>query len=306
MNAEHGSQETILPISDMLCILSERIMASGKPVMVVSDLDETLANTYVFDENTNTHVPQFRPELVAAAAQLPRPLILATARPMNDPTVLHAWEQISGKFSPVVVENGGVIFHPQKSTFIQMTIGDMETFFQINPHADPKSLGELRALLPEHIDMLRECGIISDNQEVNIDVNRKTSIEIRIQDKKTKEGNPDTHKQVAMVFQNLVTDHKLQAITTGSSVSIHAPAICKGDAVMQALFKTSPLQKIHWERNDVFLITLGDNENDASLFQIADLSIGVSRHTLGLSNITCSGGELVALAALQKIVEVAK
>jgi hydroxymethylpyrimidine pyrophosphatase-like HAD family hydrolase len=298
-------QNVELSLDQTLQILEQRIVKAGKHVIVASDIDDTLTNTHVFDEKKGIHMPQFHPDLIKTAKRLPIPLILATGRPMHDPAVLLSWEQLSGKLTPIVVENGGIILHPPWSTFLQMVVEDAGMLFQINPKAgDLTVLKQIQKLFPDCIESLRMSGIITDHHEVTLDTNRKTSIEVRIQDITTKTGTPETHKLVASFLGPLLAEHSLVAVTSGSSVSIHAPNIRKGDAVRHILFDFSPFEEHPWNHSDVFIVTLGDNENDTSLFEIADLGIGVSSHTQGLSDITCPGGEKTALAVLQKIVEV--
>lgn len=283
--------EKELSLDAVVQVTERKIRKQGKPVMIVSDIDDTLTHTHVFSVEHNTHIPQFSPDMVAATQNLPRPLVLATGRPMHDPAVLATWRQLSGKFTPLIVENGGIIFHPPQ--------------FEISPKAgNPEKLAEVKESLSEQISLLREQNIIQDEEEVIFDTNRKTSIEVRIQNIATKKGNAATHKEVAKHIQHILLPHNLIAVTSGSSVSIHAPDIQKGETAVHALFNISPLNKFHLNRKDVFLITLGDNENDFSLFDIADLGIGVSALTLGHSDLTCVHGAEVSLEIIKKVGEI--
>lgn len=278
------AESNLLSLDQMLVTLTERIENDGKPVVVVSDLDDTLSNTYRFDEKLQTHIPLLRTEIVDAAQQLKNPILIATGRPIHDLVVPMAWQHLSRPPMPIIAENGGIIFRPDQNTFIETH----PPLIKNNPFR-PLSVD-----LESHIEQLREHGIINATMEANIDRSRKTSIELRIQDKLTKVGNPLVHKEIADFLHPLMIDHHLVAITSGSSVSIHVPEISKGDSILRVLESL---------RNDIFLVALGDNKNDTSLFEISDFGIGVGQDTIGLCDITCLGGEIISLAVLQKINE---
>lgn len=277
-------ESIVLSPNQTLAKLAECIENAGKPVVVVSDLDDTLSNSYRFDEKLQTHIPFIRAETVDAAQQLKNPILIATGRPIHDLVVPMAWRRLSRPPMPIIAENGGIIFRPDQNTFIETHPSSIED----NP------LNSLGVDLESHIEQLRERGIINATMEANTDRTRKTSIELRIQDKLTKVGSPLVHKEVADFLHPLMIDHHLIAISSGSSVSIHVPEISKGDSVLRVLESL---------RNDIFLVALGDNKNDTSLFEISDFGIGVGQDTIGLCDVTCLGGEAVSLAVLQKINE---
>lgn len=91
-----------------------RFRAKGRPVQVVSDFDETLANTYVFSGKWNTHVPKIRADLSEEAEGLINPICLATARTPSEPVSWVMWQRSSRLPMPLVGENGAVLVWPSE------------------------------------------------------------------------------------------------------------------------------------------------------------------------------------------------
>lgn len=268
-------------ISELQIQVKNEILQLGKPVFVVSDIDDTLANAYHFDSLLQVHIPHITDSILRGAQNLPFPLLLATGRPAHDSVVSSVWRLLSKPTMPIIVENGGAIFHPETQTLkILATRQQIESLEQVTHMLSP-------------LQLLPQNGL--EENELLIDMTRKTSIEIRIQNKITKIGNPDMHSEAASILQSIVSSLHLEAVSSGSSVSIHAPEITKGAAVL--LF----LSQAGIRRDAVTLLSMGDNLNDLSLFSIADISVGVGEKTRGHAQFVCPLGELASTGVLSTI-----
>jgi len=266
--------------STLMCVKRE-IIKRGKPILVVSDIDDTLANTYNFDSLLLSHIPHITDEIVMNAKKLQLPLLLATGRPNTDPAVSNVWRLLSKPNYPIVVENGGAIFNPETGN-VQL-LATSKQIELINETKQIVSNSLARVLTASHED------------EISIDTSRLTSIEIRIQNKQTKIGSPLTHAVAARILQNIFDPTRLVAISSGSSVSIHSPEISKGAAIL------TELSQLGIQRKEITLLALGDNINDSSLFSISDVSVGVGKDTIGLAQFVCPFGEITSAAILRLV-----
>lgn len=273
-------------VTEICNILAHQLHTVTKPIVIASDLDETLCNTYIFDAQTNTHVPQLRQEMVDVAKKLPIPILIATGRSTSDPTTAFVWGKLSRHPFPIIGENGGVIFYPQS--------GKKEILCDTR-HI--QILQDIQKNVPFFIQKLRQEHIAQDEDEIFFDTNRKTSIEVRIQHRETKKGNETTHHEASLLFQELLNINEIIAISSGSSVSIHSPSIDKGHAIEHVL------TSLVMPRKDVFLITLGDNRNDEKLFHIADISVGVGMETKKFADLWCSEGEWASQRVIETVLQ---
>jgi hydroxymethylpyrimidine pyrophosphatase-like HAD family hydrolase len=266
-----------------LSCIKQEILSRGKPVFIVSDIDDTLANTYHYDSQRQIHVPHISGNLITHAQHLQRPLLLATGRPNTDPVVASVWLLLSKPILPIIVENGGAIFHPTTND-IQVLITSEQT----------KLLNKAKKLVLQKISSTLS---ISHDDEIHIDKSRLTSIEIRIQNHITKVGSSIVHTEAAKILQDSFDPSQLVAISSGSSVSIHTPDISKGVATLAVL------SQLGVQRTEITLLALGDNHNDSSLFSIADISVGVGKDTFGQAQFVCPFGETTSAAILKLIAE---
>lgn len=275
---------SIMSIEQTLFTLTERINLSHKPVLVISDLDGTLADTHFYDHDLNVHTPIINSDLALDTCRLSVPLLVATGRPDNDPTVKQVWKQLSRPPMPIIGENGGVIIDPSDNSIIP-AINSKELI----------ALTETLSNLPDIVSLLHQRLIVPNIHEILIDNTRKTSIEIRIQDKISKVGSPLIHQESANFLRKNIISNHLVIVCSDSSVSIHPLSISKGNAVHHVI------SSLALDRSELFIVALGDADNDRSLFEMADIGIGVGMSTIGKSEITCLGGEKTSREVIKAI-----
>jgi HAD superfamily hydrolase (TIGR01484 family) len=293
---------TPISIEQTIATLGERIKRSGKSVIAVSDIDGTLASTHTFDHELQLHTPHLRDELIAVCRILAsrssidlHPLLIATGRPDSDPSVIRTWQLLSAPPMPIIGENGGTIIFPQFND------GQSPASHKIVHTARNDELIKLLEIstdLPILVNLLHQNSIVPIDHEILVDHSRKTSLEIRIQNKITKVGSSLIHGASSLFLREKIGNSKLSVISSGSSVSIHPATISKGNAVLQVI------DNLGIDRNKLFIVGIGDADNDESLFQIADLGIGVEEATIGKSEITCLGGEDTTIAVIKAIGEI--
>lgn len=283
MKEQFTNPLTLSP-EQMLNAFRERVNISGKPIVLISDLDGTLASTHTFDNLLKVHVPNLKRELVESSQLLRIPLLIATGRSCNDPSIKTTWELLSRPPMPIIGENGGLIINPATN--------------EVRPTASATEINSLKEIalnLESSLRLLRASSIVPSSHEILIDNTRLTSIEIRIQERDTKVGSPKIHQESGVFLKNTIGRNSISVICSDSSVSIHPSSISKGNTARMVL------ESLGIDRSKIFIVALGDADNDQSLFNFADLGIGVGPSTIGKSEVTCLGGEKTSIAIIKAI-----
>ena len=221
--------------------------------VILSDFDYTLCDSYVFDEGTNNHIADIDPDVVAAAQT--HHLVVATSRRVDNPTVPLLWESgLVQRHTPVIVENGGAILFLSES-------GSLECIDLVRPE-DMEQLGAVRQLVGEAIRDLPA------GQQLIFKVGR-TMLLARLQDD---QGTSLPHHQqwLAERIRGLMPPSSLQVVDTRASVTIQHEDVNKGEAFRRYL------GLVGVPRDSIYVIGMGDGENDAEIFDEADLSLGFS------------------------------
>lgn len=284
-----------LPLADFIkdvlpFELSSR--AKGRPIQVISDFDETQSSTYVFSGKWNTHAPKIRVDLSQEAQRLAVPMCLATARTPSEPVSWVMWHKLSRLPMPLVAENGAVLVWPSE---------------KITQPAKVKILAS--AEQTEAVSQIQEelqTGLIRDlvvpvGHEVVLRPGRVATVEIRAQEVTTKRGTPNDYKTLTEQLQTLFPGalSHIDIISSGSSLGIQPKGVNKELGIIEALSQSGI------NIDDTFLIGMGDNKNDCSLFnfvrQKGGLAIGVRPNVGDMCDFIFDGGDEVSLQIIKTI-----
>lgn len=274
-NRPLASHELTLPqLNDKLRIILINAHHQGSRLMGFSDFDNTLCDHYVFDPQTNTHLPQINPEISRLAKTTP--LIIASARFADDPAMAIIARELLPEGQPVICENGGVIFFP--------ATGKKQILAPTN------FLDAVKGL-KEKFDIQPPLSIPGQNLFTKVG---ETVLWLRMQDQDGN-GQPEFHQRLAWAIKDKIDRKKFQVTSGGSSVIIQSPETSKKLAFLTLL------NQLSIDRLKTFVIGLGDAPNDEPIFQASDFAIGVKSQTFGYVNEVCPFGEQTALEVLKVI-----
>ncbi|MBU1323274.1 hypothetical protein KKE75_04425, partial [Patescibacteria group bacterium] len=162
----------------------------GLEPMVFSDFDNTLCDHYVFDPQSNIHLPQINPEISRLAKGTS--LFIATARFTDVPAVTTVAQQLhpGGWFNkPIINENGGIIFFP--------STGEKQILAPIG------FLDELTGL-KEKFDTQPPLSIPGQNLFTKVG---ETVLWLRMQDQDGN-GQPEFHQRLAWAIKDKIDRKK--------------------------------------------------------------------------------------------------
>jgi len=254
------------------------VMGDRKKI-VLSDFDYTLCDQYAFNPQTNNHLADIDPEVVAAAER--QCLIVATSRRATNPTVPLMWESgLVPPHLPVIVENGG-------SILFRGSHGEIECIDLIRSE-DMQELAEMRQLA---VELIHD---IPAGQRLIFKMGR-TMLLARLQDE---HGSSLPHHQqwLAERLRAIMSSSPLQVVDTRVSVTVQHADVNKGTAFRKYLELTGVL------RDSIYVIGMGDGENDIELFNEADLRLGFSEAVASFVDIDIPHGPR-AVPHIFKVIE---
>lgn len=233
--------------------LADAMEATGRMPVVLTDLDHTLFDRFTFDPQTNNHVPHISSELVAAAQGCR--IAVATGRRATNPAISLLWE--SGLIRPkasVITENGG--------TVVSLGLDGEHTFRDLVSENDMVELNQVRQILADR------AGTTPRGQRLI----RKTGRTMLVAAMQDEQGNklPQHQQELAAQLRGLLPFDSLRIVDTRASVTIQHHSVSKGRTFRLCLADEGI------SREDVFVVGMGDGENDESIFGEADFSIGFS------------------------------
>lgn len=278
-------------IKDVLSLKLRR-RSSGKPIQVISDFDETQCSAYVFSKRWNTHVPKIRTDLSQEAKSLVNPMCIATARTSAEPVSWLMWHKLSCSPMPLVAENGAVLVWPSAKVREQPIVEILATDEQVRTMSDIQ-----QELLTGKIGDLR----VPDGHEVVLRPGRVATVEVRAQEIRSKRGTPDDYIAITCQLEEMFANifPFIEIVSSGSSLGIQPKGVSKEVGIRTALARAGV------NTTDVFLVGIGDNKNDAPLFdfisQNGGLSIGVRQETEGLADFIFNSGDEATLQVLKTI-----
>lgn len=243
--------------------------------IIASDFDGTLCDTYRYDALTNNHLPIIRDDIIEAASG--SRLIVATARRAVHPAIRYLWEcGLVHPSMPVISENGGVIHLLER--------GEERRVILAPDHS--------RDRIITWIDSVKDQ---LDHSPKGRHLSLKHGETMVIARYQTSSGKVTRADQLLLLKQlrQLAPPTWLSIVQSGESVCIQHSSVNKGVALRQAL------KLIGIERSDAYVISLGDAQNDRSLLEEADLSIGVHQSMRPHANHTYTNGVDSALRVLQ-------
>jgi len=264
----------------------------GKPIQVVSDFDETQCSTYIFSKHWNTHVPKIRTDLFQEAQRLVQPMCIATARTPTEYVSWVIWHKLSCLPMPLVAENGAVLVWPSARITEQPKVEVLATDEQI--WTINKIQRELQTGLINNFSVPIE-------HEIVLRPGRVATIEIRAQEKQSKNGTPGDYSVITSQLREMFADHlrHIEIVSSGNSLGIQPKGVCKETGIRAALANAGI------NPADVFLVGIGDNKNDASLFsfirQNGGFAIGVKQEAEGLADLVINQGDEATLQILRVV-----
>jgi len=111
-------------------------------------------------------------------------------------------------------------------------------------------------------------------------------------------GRPEIHQELAMVVSNTISDPDFCVVSTASSVTIQPRTVSKGNAFLKLL------QMMDVNREDIFVVGLGDADNDVGIFEESDLSVGVHERVFNLTDLSSTLGTLASKQVISMICKV--
>jgi hydroxymethylpyrimidine pyrophosphatase-like HAD family hydrolase len=255
MSMEQGAVDVMTPELDRALILLEAELATvgDREVVILSDFDYTLCDEYVFDPQTNNHLAVIEPGVVEAAK--PHHMVVATSRRATNPTVSLLWQSgLVQPNRPAIIENGGAIISQNAGSLACLDLVDPGQLEQL--HAMPELAAEAMPDIPSGQELIFKMG--------------RTMLVARLQDE-AGISLPHHQRWLAEQLRDIVpSSSPLQVVDTRASVTIQHRDVNKGTAFLKYL----ELEDI--PRDSIYVIGLGDGENDAEIFDEADLSLGFS------------------------------
>lgn len=264
--------------------------AKGRKVMILSDFDETLCSLYSYSPEWQTHVPILSRDWKNICAMHAFDLVVATARGAQEPVSKIIVESF-GQYFPVVCENGGALLDHDTNEVNKYDAISLLTPDELNLMECVKAKMEIQEL-ESHIPSSHSIALRED---------RIATIELRAQDRVTKKGTPHDYELLRPFLELQLIEFldKISIIPSGSSLGIQPKRINKAFGIIAAL----KMKGI--EYSDTFVVGLGDNKNDHSLFRLAKhlrgISIGVRPGAIGISDVCVDGGEDATWSLLSKL-----
>jgi hydroxymethylpyrimidine pyrophosphatase-like HAD family hydrolase len=265
----------------------------NKPVIFLSDFDMTLANSYVYSESWQTHVPILDRELVSMLKKQGQQLCVATARGAREPVSWMIAHRLLDPTIPLVVENGAALLWKRSAVStppsIELLIDEGEVAFISELEREIVSqLPAITGVHEEHTILVRE--------------NRIASIELRAEHASTHKGTPEEYVNVSDFLSDRFPDldRHCDILATGSSLTIQSKSANKSTGVRAALARANI------DISSVFPIGLGDNRNDTPIFflarELGGIAIGVSGDVdENACDLVFEGGETATKRIVQSI-----
>lgn len=243
--------------------------------IIASDFDGTLCDTYSYDALTNNHLPIIRDDIIEAASG--SRLIIATARRATHPAIRYLWEcGLVHPSMPVISENGGVIHILDRGVERRVVLAPDHSRDRIIKWLDGVKDQLNHSHKGRHLSLKHgETIVIARYQTSNGKVTRADQLLLL---KRLRQLNPPSW---------------LSIVQSGESVCIQHASVNKGLALREAL------KLLGIERSDAYVISLGDAQNDRSLLEEADLSIGVHQSMRPHATHTYTNGVDSALRVLK-------
>lgn len=265
-----SSQSTSHRISPELALALHRLEAAlasagNRARMVLSDFDHTLCDEYILDPSTSDHHAQIDPVIIEAARS--HRLIVATGRRAKNPTVPLLWRSgLVAPEMPAIVENGGSLVFHHNGNLIGVDL------------IQPQELAQLQAI-PELIP--RVLPPLPKGQQLVVKTGR-TMVVVSLRDG---QGVALPHHQAWLTGHlQEVLPAPLRVIDTRVSAIVQHRAVNKGEAFRRYL------ALVGIPRGSVYVVGMGDGENDEAIFAEADLRLGFSEAVTSMVDISIPEG----------------
>jgi len=227
------------------------IKSNRKPVIILSDFDNTLCDTSTFDPKTNDHSPLLDAELVKLATK--KPLVVATGRRANHTWLPTMWTSgLVHPVIPIIAENGGVLNVLHQDGLVEHAL--LAPTDQIN---DLKVWATDIAV--QHQTELGKKVAIKQGL---------SALVMRVQNEAGESPRQD-QRTLLQFLGSAGLPEAFVAIHSGNSLTLQPKGIDKARAFREVL------NGLGIERSEIQVIGVGDSANDEAIFEEADVSVGV-------------------------------
>lgn len=268
----HERSPTQLPIlrtenDELEALRALKCDIKGRSLIILTDLDGTICDEYSFNPETNDHGLILDPDIVRDGSRAS--LVVATQRRANHMGLPVLWE--SGLIKPrvpIIAENGGVL--------------NVRNPDQTTSHVDLAPRGTLQRLERWAQNNLPNLSDIPSGQKLVVKRGR-TMLIARFQNE---QGESDERDQVLLHMQlaDMKTPHWMRIVNSGNSLCLQHERVNKNRAFLKLL------GRLGLSRLEIFVIAIGNAENDLSILEGADLSVGVSEDIFPIVDVKMSRG----------------
>jgi hydroxymethylpyrimidine pyrophosphatase-like HAD family hydrolase len=244
---------------------------------ILSDFDHTLCHTFTFDARSNDHMPSIHPSTIEASRN--KHLIIATGRRAESAAIKHMWTSGLIPFDrPVIAENGGVMVYNRDNSLRYENL------------APESTTGYLEDVVKK---LESDAPAPNGDKKLVIKIGR-TMLITRVQDANGATTPDDQAWLLDKVNQSLPSP-ELVAVDNRVSIGVLHKDVNKVAAFMYYLTQTGT------KREDIFVVGMGDGENDREILQESNLSIGFGEVVRKYVDICLPGTDEAVSEALQKI-----
>lgn len=268
--------------------IQERLRRNSKSVFILSDLDDTLCGEHVFIPTVEEHIPVFSKEFRHEVLQ--HTLIVATGRLTKEKTIPLLWQTgIVHPCIPIITENGGAVIFPTTKE-VRVLTKEFEGTTLLLERLIVELEKHLLPMLPTDQQLVTKLG---------------SSIAVLRLQNNQGVGQPQFQAWLCQKIKDapfVLNSSQLLDFSirnTRSSVTIQHKDTSKGKA-----FEVT-LKEMGISRSDIFVIGMGDAENDKEIFESADLSIGMSEQVRSMSEFCIPNGSNTIVQTL-KLIRTAK
>jgi len=258
----------------------ELAVNEGKRLVVLTDFDETVCSKYIYSQDEGINRPIIREDVAGEVKKAGSRMILATSRSTREPVMnLEILNMIGETSLPIICENGAVIIRWIGKGWSERLV------------VEPDEVGEINKIA-ELIEGARD--LVDKEMEVKIKKNKAATVELRVHDREGR-GVGAYYDKIAQWVLEQVDSSKVDVCSSGSSISFQPKNTSKG----RAFEKLCQLEG--WNREEMFVVGIGDAANDKGIFEVADLSVGVRPATKKVAEFMIDGGDETFIRVIKTV-----
>lgn len=256
--------------------------AAHKRLLIVTDLDYTVTDSYYHDEAIRHDAPVFDTDTRVAFANAAPPVLIASGRtPLEVAVQQDVAGLLHGRDVPIILENGGVLYMPNAVEGPRVI--PLATREQLHAIAGVK-----QALLERIHDFPHNL-----EEELLLRLERVTNLEIRLQKRTGEVSSLERYLDLMEHIRSITPMDGLHMTHAGAAMCIEADGINKQTGILAAL------AHMGIRRDDVYILGFGDARNDEGLFKVADFGVAVRKAAAPYADAFVDGGPAVLRRTLE-------